>query len=178
MKFAPNKRYIKTNGTWGEVTQADYTRSGLAVPSVYSNAEGELGYASCDGHEAFGDSWVEEVKKWLKGEDQTQADWDAEPSELPGQDVVEKTIAERGLVYGDPYLSHLNIALSWTALLQQHLGITFDKPLPASLVAQMMVVFKMQRSAKVYKDDNYVDAHAYAKFADEFQKKEQTLTKQ
>jgi MoaA/NifB/PqqE/SkfB family radical SAM enzyme len=93
-----------------------------------------------------------------------------EPKEL--EDIVSATIAERGKVYGDPFLSHKNIGKSWTALLNQHYGLDL-KDIPASLVAQMMVCFKMQRSAKVYKDDNYIDAHAYTKFADEFQKKEQ-----
>ena len=33
-----------------------------------------------------------------------------------------------------------------------------------------MVMFKMLRACRVYHADNYVDAHAYTKFADEFQK--------
>jgi hypothetical protein len=95
----------------------------------------------------------------------------ANPKEKPN--VVEQTIEERGKVYGDPDLSHENIGLSWTGLLQQHYGIRLKHPLPASLVAQMMVTFKMQRAARVYHDDNYVDALAYVKFADWFQKSEQ-----
>lgn len=83
------------------------------------------------------------------------------------------TIEERGKVYGDPYESHKNIGLSWTGLLQQHYGITLPHPLPASLIAQMMTTFKVQRSCRVYKDDNYLDARVYNGFAEEFQKKEQ-----
>lgn len=98
---------------------------------------------------------------------------DTKPEDTKPEDIVEETIAERGKVYGGPFESHKNIGMSWTALLQQHYGLTFEKPIPASLVAQMMVCFKMQRSARVYKDDNYIDAHAYTKFAEEFQKKEQ-----
>ena len=86
-----------------------------------------------------------------------------------GHDIVAETIAERGKVYGDPELSHTNIGLSWTGFLQQHYGIELDHPLPSFLVAQMMVVFKMQRAARVYHADNYVDAKAYAKFAEEAQ---------
>lgn len=86
--------------------------------------------------------------------------------------TVDKTITERGKVYGDPYQSHQNIGLAWTGLIQQHYGIKLDHPLPASLVAQMMVQFKMQRSARVFHADNYIDAHAYTKFAEEFQQKE------
>lgn len=85
---------------------------------------------------------------------------------------VSSTIKERGVVYGDPCKSHTNIGLSWTALIQQHYGITLEHPLPPWLVAQMMVALKMQRSTIVYKDDNYIDAKAYAHFAEEFQKKE------
>lgn len=85
--------------------------------------------------------------------------------------IVDKTIEERGQVYGDPYESHRNIGLAWTALLRQA-GIIGDyTAIEAHTVAQMMVVFKMQRSARVYKEDNYVDAHAYTKFADDFQQR-------
>jgi hypothetical protein len=87
-------------------------------------------------------------------------------------DKVTETIAERGKVYGDPHNSHENIGLSWTALIQQHYGLKLDHPLPAHLVAQMMVTFKMQRAARVYHADNYIDAHAYAKFAEDSQQRE------
>ena len=89
-------------------------------------------------------------------------------------DKVTETIEERAKVYGDPYESHVNIGLAWTALLRQskHLPPNSAYVIPASLVAQMMVVFKMQRSARVFKEDNYVDAHAYTKFAEEFQLRE------
>jgi len=89
---------------------------------------------------------------------------------MAGADQVSATIAERGKVYGDPLESHTNIGMAWTGLIQQHYGITLAHPLPASLVAQMLVAFKNQRSAKVYKDDNYLDMAAYAKFAEQFQK--------
>lgn len=91
------------------------------------------------------------------------------PQTIP-QSIVDQTIAERGKVYGDPKQSHTNIGLSWTALLQQHYGLTLEHPLPPALVAQMMVAFKMQRSTRVFHADNYVDAHAYTKFAEDFQK--------
>ena len=82
---------------------------------------------------------------------------------------VDRTIKERGEVYGDPRLSHINIGLSWTGLIQQHYGVVLDHPIPASLVAQMMTSFKMQRAARVHKIDNYVDAQAYVTFANQFQ---------
>ena len=83
--------------------------------------------------------------------------------------AIDELIKERGKVYGDPKESHTNIGLTWTALIQQHYGITLEHPIPPELVAQMMVCFKMQRAAKVFKDDNYDDAAAYLKFAREFQ---------
>lgn len=85
-------------------------------------------------------------------------------------DTVKRTIEERGKVYGDPKQSHTNIGLSWAALIQQHYGIVLDHPLPASLVAQMMVTFKMQRAARVFHEDNYIDATAYTDFACAFQR--------
>lgn len=77
--------------------------------------------------------------------------------------------AERGKVYGDPELSHANIGLAWTALIQQHYGLKLDHPLPSWLVSQMMVSFKMQRASRVYHEDNYADAGNYARFAQESQ---------
>lgn len=88
---------------------------------------------------------------------------------MSSESKVAETIAERGKVYGDPRQSLGNIGLSWTGLIQQHYGITLDHPIPAALVAQMMVTFKMQRAARVFHADNYVDAHAYTKFAEDFQ---------
>ena len=84
-------------------------------------------------------------------------------------DKIQDTISERGIVYGDPEFSHHNIGLSWTGLIQQHYGLKLDHPIPASLVAQMMVNFKMQRACRVFKEDNYIDAHAYLHFAETFQ---------
>lgn len=78
-------------------------------------------------------------------------------------------IKERGIVYGDPRTSHRNIGLAWTGLLQQHYGIQLDHPLPSWLVAQMMVVLKVNRAARVFKADNYLDLKVYAGFAEEWQ---------
>lgn len=92
-------------------------------------------------------------------------------------DKVQETIAERGKIYGDPYLSHVNIGLAWTGLIQQHYGMTLAHPLPASLVAAMLVDFKMSRAARCeapHHADNFLDAHAYVGFGEEFQKKEKS----
>lgn len=86
-------------------------------------------------------------------------------------DQVLATIKERGKIYGDPALSHHNIGLSWTGLIQQHYGVRLDHPLPAWLVELMMVAFKVHRASRVFHADNYVDAKAYLRFAEEDQEK-------
>jgi hypothetical protein len=80
-------------------------------------------------------------------------------------DEITPVIDERGKVYGEPHLSHTNIGLCWTAMLQQHYGIRFQHPIPHHIVELMMVQFKCQRSARVFHADNYVDASAYLRFA-------------
>lgn len=47
---------------------------------------------------------------------------------------LKKLEAKRGEVYGDPALSHTNIGLAWTGLIQQHYGITLAHPIPNYLV--------------------------------------------
>lgn len=84
-------------------------------------------------------------------------------------DVVQATIAERGKVYGDATLSHENIGLAWTALIQQHYQIRLDHAMPSWLVELMMVSFKVHRAARVFHADNYVDARAYLQFAEKDQ---------
>lgn len=83
---------------------------------------------------------------------------------------VKELMKERGKVYGEPHLSHKNIGLSWTGLLQQHYGIVLDHPIPDYVVELMMVAFKVHRSARVFHEDNYRDLEAYAKFAEHAQK--------
>lgn len=89
----------------------------------------------------------------------------------PTEDTVAATVQERGKVYGDPSLSHHNIGLSWTGLIQQHYGFKLDHPLPDYLVELMMVAFKVHRSARVFHADNYLDALAYLGFAEQDQAK-------
>lgn len=88
--------------------------------------------------------------------------------------LVGSTIAERGKVYGEPHLSHKNIGLSWTGKIQQHFGFELPHPLPASLVEQMMVDLKLNRAARVFHADNYLDAAAYLRFAEDSQQREQS----
>jgi hypothetical protein len=94
------------------------------------------------------------------------------------QDLIKSTIQERGKVYGDPSLSHSNIGLSWTGIIQQHYQLHLDHPLPNYLVELMMVSFKVQRSALVYHPDNYIDLSAYAQFAERDQIQHQHDTKE
>ena len=84
-------------------------------------------------------------------------------------DIVTTTIQQRGTVYGEPHHSHTNIGLSWTGLIQQHYGITLPHALPPHIIELMMVAFKVQRSARVFHPDNYVDLRAYAAFAEHAQ---------
>jgi len=92
--------------------------------------------------------------------------------------IVDATIEERGKIYGPPKHSHDNIGLGWTGLIQQHYGISLPYPLPAFLVELMMAQFKIQRSARVYHADNYVDVAAYLKFAEQDQETYVHPTKQ
>ena len=91
---------------------------------------------------------------------------------MPNDDIVAQTVAERGKVYGDPHLSHTNIGLAWTGILQSHFEMELPHAIPASVVELMMVDLKVIRSARFRKDDTYVDAHAYLGFAENSQIKE------
>lgn len=79
---------------------------------------------------------------------------------------------QKGSVYGPSRKSHENIGLSWQALLQQHYGIQLPHAPPAWLVELMMVAFKVQRSARVYQEDNYTDLRNYAGFAERDQRED------
>jgi len=86
------------------------------------------------------------------------------------EDIVADTINERGKIYGEPHLSHSNIGLAWSGLIQQYYGIKLPGPMPSHLVELMMVAFKINRSVRVFHPDNYVDLRAYAGFAEHAQK--------
>jgi hypothetical protein len=96
------------------------------------------------------------------------------PTAEAATDIVKTTIAERAKVYGDATLSHENIGLAWTALIQQHYQIKLDHPLPSWIVELMMVNFKVQRSSLVYHADNFVDIKAYLQFAEKDQQQQTT----
>ena len=87
------------------------------------------------------------------------------------KDIVSSTIDERGKIYGEPQESMTNIGVAWTAILQQHFGITLPNAIPPWVVANMLVAFKLQRTLKGWHEDNYIDAEAYLRFAKEGQKK-------
>lgn len=84
-------------------------------------------------------------------------------------DTVSETIQQRGTIYGEPHHSHRNIGLVWSAILQQHYGLTLPAPIPPHVVELMMVGFKINRAVRVYHPDNYVDLAAYARFAEHAQ---------
>jgi hypothetical protein len=95
----------------------------------------------------------------------------ANHTKVPAPDKLEAIKLERGKVYGESELSHENIGLAWTGILQQHYGIRFPESIPAWLVEHMMVQFKIQRSARVFHQDNFDDAKNYLEFAERDQKK-------
>lgn len=84
---------------------------------------------------------------------------------------LKAVMTERGKVYGEPHLSHENIGLTWTGLIQQHYGIRLEHPMPSWLVEMMMAAFKIHRSARVYHADNFLDCRAYLAFAEHSQSK-------
>lgn len=84
--------------------------------------------------------------------------------------VIEQTIEQRSNIYGPPQMSMENIGLAWTGLIQQHFGIRLDHPIPGFLTALMMSEVKINRSARVFHPDNFVDAPAFLQFAHDAQK--------
>ena len=82
---------------------------------------------------------------------------------------VHTVMEERGKVYGEPHHSHANIGHAWTGLIQQHYGIRLPHTIPHYLVELMMASFKIHRSARVFKSDNYLDCRAYLEFAEHAQ---------
>lgn len=78
---------------------------------------------------------------------------------------LKKVLRRRQKIYGPPASNHANIGLAWTGLLQQHYGITLPHSIPNWLVELMLVELKVNRSARVYHHDNYIDMVAYAGFA-------------
>ena len=84
---------------------------------------------------------------------------------------ISSVMTERGKVYGEPHLSHENIGLAWTGLIQQHYGIRLDHPLPSWLVEMMLASFKIHRASRVFHADNFLDCRAYLAFAEHGQQK-------
>lgn len=72
---------------------------------------------------------------------------------------VDGIISERGLQYGDPSESFLQIAEIWTTLLRAQL--VPGQRLSASDVGLLMASLKIVRQANTHKRDNLVDAIGY-----------------
>ena len=86
-------------------------------------------------------------------------------------DEVAQVKHDRQKVYGDPRENHDGIAQSWAGLLQPwHEEIRLGRPLPAHVVALLMVQLKANRMRRVYHADNYTDLRAYLDFAEAWQK--------
>jgi hypothetical protein len=91
-------------------------------------------------------------------------------SERPNEATAE-IISERGKVYGDPKENHDGIAMQWAPMLQPHWEAIRDmKPLPAHVVALLMVLVKVNRMRLVYHEDNFSDAANYLDFAEGWQR--------
>lgn len=76
---------------------------------------------------------------------------------------------ERGIVYGPPREFMRNLGFAWTSIIQQHYGITLPHTIPDHVSALMLTSFKVLRSTRAHKSDNYDDGHNYLSFADRFQ---------
>lgn len=100
----------------------------------------------------------------LQGEPPTAAD-----------PVAEAVRAERGSIYGDPFLNHKGIAMMWASLLAPWWESIRDyKPLPPHVVALLFAALKLNRMRLRFHEDNYVDLHNYANsFAREWQRQYQ-----
>lgn len=87
------------------------------------------------------------------------------------------TCGDREKSYGDPVDNLGDTADLWTAyLIAKHRGTTLDENtfrLTAEDVAWMNVLIKAARSFKSLKDDNYIDAAAYAAIAGECRAEEE-----
>lgn len=75
------------------------------------------------------------------------------------------TCGERDESYGQPVDNLTDVAAMWSTYLQTKYKIDLD--LTAEDVAWMNVHIKIARSFKSFKEDNYVDAAAYAAIAGE-----------
>lgn len=83
---------------------------------------------------------------------------------------AESIIEQRGKIYGDPKENHDGIAMQWAPMLQPHWEAIRDmKPLPAHVVALLMVLVKVNRMRLVFHEDNFSDAINYMDFARQWQ---------
>lgn len=89
---------------------------------------------------------------------------------------LDKIKAERQVVYGDPRENHRGIAQMWACLLQPHADkIARMEPIPDWAVALMMGALKLNRSRRVYKEDNYDDLAVYVlEFAKQWQMEDES----
>lgn len=81
-------------------------------------------------------------------------------------------ISARAEVYGPEGEGHKNIAKCWEGILSAHNG--FEVTVSPDTVALMMAALKLVRSARVYHEDNYVDAENYIGFAKKLRRQDST----
>ena len=72
-------------------------------------------------------------------------------------------VDRRRAMYGDATHGHASLGKIWTGLVEQHYGITLAEPMPAHLVAAMMVGLKLARCCvDPTNRDTRLDIHGYA----------------
>ena len=90
---------------------------------------------------------------------------------ISGEGRLEAIKSDRQQVYGDPLENHEGIAKIWAPLLQPHwMDIRDGIPVPAHVVALLMVGLKLDRMRLVFSQDNYDDLRNYLSFAEEWQR--------
>jgi len=82
--------------------------------------------------------------------------------QLPEEEA--EILKDRAAAYGDASITHANLGLYWTGILQQHFGIELDHPVPADVVLLMLAANKINRAVLPTsgKLDDYVDLRNYA----------------
>lgn len=89
-------------------------------------------------------------------------------------DDLDSLIAERSQTYGPYATSMESIGLIWTGLLQHHYNIRLDHPIPPHVSALMLASMKICRATAGWKEDNFHDLAAFARFAEELQRESQS----
>ena len=84
---------------------------------------------------------------------------------------LKKVEVDRGIIYGDPKISHRAIGYGIRGVLQNAWHDIEVPEIPDHLVALILAVFKTCRAARpTYHSDSYDDNHVYLDFSERFRK--------